>query len=247
VATRRGTLAQLDFLKPVKFTVAFGFLGLLCLLQVPLWESVPAKLLSFSFAVAFGGVALAYAGIGARVFLKRADGRLHPLSFVLFWPYHLLNVVSLYLFRWLSKENPVDEVAPNLLLGRRLTHRESEQWLDRGVVAVLDLTCEFSETSPFRERTHYRCLPVLDTKVPTRDELDETLVWLKEQTDQGVVFVHCALGHGRSAMVVATYLLHTNEVASVEDAIRRLTEVRPKIGLSPSQIDLLHQRRTDFR
>src|SRR4051812_4497109 len=75
--------------------------------------------------------------------LKRADGRRHPASWVIHWPYHAMSALSLLLFR-ASRRPAYAEVAPGLFLGRRLTSREAAAVPAR---SVLDLACELPENA----------------------------------------------------------------------------------------------------
>jgi protein-tyrosine phosphatase len=55
----------------------------------------------------------------------------------------------------------------------------------------------------------------------------------------GPVYVHCAAGHGRSAMFVAALLLASGRLASVSEAEAFMREKRPEVRLSSSQRELL--------
>jgi hypothetical protein len=74
----------------VKYAITFGAMAL-AMLMTAMQLPAPGSWLAVSVALAFGGVALGYAGVGSRVFLKRRGGQLHPLSYLIFWPVHLLN------------------------------------------------------------------------------------------------------------------------------------------------------------
>ena len=175
-------------------------------------------------------LAASYAGLGPRLFWKR-QGRLHLLTRALFWPYLLLNGLLWEFLRRLPGERPYVEVSPGLWLGRRLTGREA-----RPFRAVLDLTCEFSEPRGLREAPAYLCLPVLDGRPPDREALGVALRFLGEQEE---VYVHCAMGHGRSATVVIAHLLATGAEADLAAAERRLVSLRPRVRLRRGQRRLL--------
>ena len=234
----------------MKYVVAFACLSVMCMLEAVALESMLARLLWGSLCVAFAGVALAYGRTGAVTFLKSKEGVISPLSYALFWPYHLLNAVSLLLFRWFGRENAYDQITPNLYLGSCLGRLDARRIVESGVTGVLDLTCEFSEARLLRQSGAYRCLPLLDTQAPSLEQLQDAVLWLEEQRGQGPVYVHCALGHGRSATVMAACLLHCGEVTTVEGAVAHLAALRPKIGLSEMQIQLLrqfHHRKGDMQ
>jgi hypothetical protein len=223
-----------------KFAALFGVLCVGTLVAVAVADSAILKVLVVNAALAFAGVASGYAGLGPRVFGKR--GAALPFwSWLVFWPYFALNFLSLWLFRRASRENPFDEIAPRLWLGCRLWPGD-ETHLPGNVKAVLDLTAEFPETG-FLRRKNYRCIPILDTTAPTLDELREGVQFMDEGLEVGAVYVHCALGHGRSGTFVAATLLASGQVKSVKEALALLRAVRPGVDLHAAQRALLEEFR----
>jgi hypothetical protein len=180
-------------------------------------------------------VGLAFAARRPRLFMKRADGRLPFLSNLLFWPYYALNGLGLLLSRFLTREGRVSQVLPGLYLGPRLT------WLDRPLLrslkpaAVLDLTCELGECAELRGDAVYRCIPLLDTYAPDAKQLEEGVRFLTEHHARGPVYVHCALGHGRSALFVCAYLVASGHFPDVEAALAHLRAKRPGVSLNAAQ------------
>lgn len=65
-------------------------------------------------------LAAGYAGLGPRVFGKRPNGRIPIWSRIVHLPFMLYSEVVWHLVRILSRENPIDEVSEDLVLGRRL-------------------------------------------------------------------------------------------------------------------------------
>jgi protein-tyrosine phosphatase len=183
-------------------------------------------------AVSFARLAVAYSGVGPRLLGKRADGGRRWWARLLFAPYLLLTRFSFLLYKLLGRHTAACEVVPNLFLGRRLTAQEAERFAD---VSVLDLAAEFGEARPLRTPDRYRSLPVLDATAPTCEQFTLAVRWIAEQLPHRPVFVHCALGHGRSASVVIAYLLHSGQVPTVRDGLRRVRGVRFGVGLSASQ------------
>jgi protein-tyrosine phosphatase len=190
------------------------------------------SLMFLSPAVSFLLLAVAYAGGGPAMLGKRADGGRRWWARALFAPYLLLTRFSFVLYKLLGRHTPTCEVAPNLFLGRRLTAVEAAPFTR---AAVLDLAAEFSEARPFRTPNCYLSLPVLDATAPTPEQLNRAVEWVAQQLANRPVFVHCALGHGRSASVLIAYLLHTGTVATVRDGLRQVRQLRPGVGFSPSQ------------
>lgn len=189
-------------------------------------------------AVSFGLLAAAYAGAGPGLLFKRATGRRSALGWVLLAPYFLLNAATFGLYRLLSREPAYVRVAPRLDFGRRLSAREypAGRW-----ASVLDLAGEFPASWPERASPGYRSLPVLDATAPSEAELRSAVAWVAKAVAAGPVYVHCALGHGRSACVVVAYLLSVGAVGTVAEGVRLLRALRPGVRLHPSQLRLLRR------
>lgn len=222
----------------MKYAIAFSLLtaGVLALAW-SLASPVGGALL-LACAAAFAGLALAYALRRPRLLGKRADGSLAPLAWLVFWPYFLLNLSSLWWFRRLSREEPVSEILPGLYLGCRLLREDWDAFERRAIAATLDLTAEFSEV-PFARAGAYLCIPLLDTFPPARDQLALAAQWIGRRLAEAPVLVHCALGHGRSAGVVAAHLLHAGRATTVEEALARVSERRPGVRLNGGQLRAL--------
>jgi hypothetical protein len=181
-------------------------------------------------------VAVAYGGVGPSLLLKRSDGQRSPWAWTLLGPYFLLCEASFRLARTLSREPAFAQVTPHLYFGRRLVGQECGEVAWAGVI---DLAAELGEASAFRSLPGYRCLPVLDATAPAEEQIRLAVSWLQAIESQGPVYVHCALGHGRSACVVIAYLLTTGEVESAELGELRLRALRPNVRLHPCQMERL--------
>ena len=113
--------------------------------------------------------------------------------------------------------------------------------VQQGVTAVLDLTAEFSEATPFRGIT-YCNLPILDLTAPTQGQLHAAVAFISEEATKGMVFIHCKIGYSRTAAVAGAYLLASGKAISVEDAVAWLRRVRPSIVIRPEDIVPLLRR-----
>jgi len=122
-----------------------------------------------------------------------------------------VTVISrLWQWRWLRVSPPWREVAPGVFFGRRLTDREARAFLaEHPDAAVIDLTAENKEASPFRENARYFPLPILDLTTPDAETCASACAIIREQLLSGPVFIHCLLGLGRSAHIAAAWLLET--------------------------------------
>ena len=176
-----------------------------------------------------------YAFLGARVFGKRADGRLTGWLVFLLLPFFVMTWLLWHLQIAVSRERRAVEVVPGLWLGRRCYGHE----MPEGIGMVVDLTAEFAETSAVRNRRRYHCMPTLDALVPSRQAFEATIKAIGASDEP--VYVHCALGHGRSAMVVVAALLDRGQAASLEDAVQKVKQARPGMEINRVQRTFLQQ------
>jgi len=186
-------------------------------------------------AASLGITASAYFGFGPGIF-RKDEGRLPWSSRFVLAPILLGQYLSLVYYRLRCRA--WDEVVPAVRIGRRLSDAEAAEAVKQGVTAVLDLTAEFSEASPFRD-TRYLNLPILDLTAPTQDHLREAAAFIAEQAADGTVYVHCKIGYSRSAAVVAAYLLTSGQAQWIDEAVDLLRAARPSIVIRPEVMKAL--------
>lgn len=174
-------------------------------------------------------VAVAYAFQKPRLLGKRLDGTMVWGMCAILLPYLLLTWLLWYGQTRLSRENVCDEIAPGLWLGRRATASE----LPPGITLVGDLTSEFPEPRGLRTTFSYLCLPTLDNAAPEREQFSEIVHKIAEW--EGEAYVHCALGHGRSALVAAAVLMARGLADSPERALTMVEQARPGVRLNRIQ------------
>ena len=232
----------------MKYAVVFLAFAAACVFAATQTASLALQIGALWCAFAFGGVGLAYAFVGPRAFGKRPDGTLPAWSRIVYAPYFALNALSLWGFRRSAKrsakrsarENDFDEIAPNIFLGCRL-NRSDRATIERlQIRSVFDVTSEFGETKFLRD-LNYQVCPLLDTQAPTLDQLRAGAQWITAATSQGPVYVHCALGHGRSATFVAAALVSSGQAENAHSAIETIRRQRPHIGLSRAQLAVMQQ------
>lgn len=223
----------------MKYAIIFILLGLAAALLLLSYRQPWQVALIINVSLCFIGLGIGFGWLGPKIFFKRSDGRLGWLSYLLFWPYHLLNGLSLTLVRLQPKRNVFDEVVSNLFLGRRLLPFDRAAFRQLGICGTLDLTCEFGESKFVRTSGAYQCIPLLDTFAPTVEQLEKGVQWMREQGRQGPIYVHCAMGHGRSAVYVAAFLIADGQVKSIEEAMDILRTKRPGIDIKPIQFQAL--------
>lgn len=198
----------------------------------------------FAFAYAVGGfgwllawpafsvlfVGLGYLGLGPRVFGKRAeDGRLNGWNIALILPYFAVAWTLWQLKSRFGREPAWHEVAPGVRLGRRPLNLAE---LPPDTRCIVDLTSEFPRVLADGE-VRYLCLPTLDTDVASDLELAALVDAIAQE--EGPLFVHCAMGHGRSATVAAALLIRRGACATVDEAVAQLVRARPGVRLHAVQ------------
>jgi len=190
-------------------------------------------------AAALGLIAVAYTATGTAVFLK-FEGHLSLCSRLALAPFLLGSYLSYRLYT--KNTSPYDQVIPGLWIGRKLTDSEAKLAVRASVSAVVDLTAEFDEATPFL-KLPYCNIQIMDLTPVSANDLDHAVTFIREQIRKGPVLVHCALGYSRSAAVIAAYLLaegHAHSIPAAEHIIRR---ARPQIVLSSQQRMALEQYR----
>lgn len=215
--------AATDHPRNVPVAVRYGLLALALAISARIvW---PWTAILLWPAVTFALMAAAYCGADERV-LRKEMGRVSKMSWLLLGPYIWGANLS---FRYYRRRCPVyAEVAPAILIGRKVNEAESQDLIRRGVCAVLDLTAESSESSALL-RLPYRNIPMLDLTLPTFTQCDEAVAFIREHRLCGAVYIHCALGYGRSACIAAAWLLADGAADSVDGATAMLRRARPGI------------------
>ena len=173
-------------------------------------------------SVSLSIVAFAYLTGNAAVFQKQADGRLSAAATVLLLPY--LVGVRLNMAYWLRGKAKTVRVRDDVLIG-------SVSGISDDLPAVLDVCAEYP--CP-RYHGAYSTLPLLDMVAPSENDLMQAALLLEALRRQhGKVLTCCALGYGRSAAVVLTWLLVYGGCRDLAQATAELKQVRPQMVLPP--------------
>jgi len=188
-------------------------------------------------AIALGIVAIAYFRVGPIVFHK-TDGKLPWSTWFALAPCLVGQYLSLLYYR--SQCRSSDKVTPEIWIGGNLGSRNAKKAVCSGVVSVLDLSAEFSETKPFRE-INYRNIPILDLTAPTQSQLVEMSEFIGNQSRSGAVYVHCKIGYSRTAAAVAAYLIMSGKAKTAEEAFAMIRHVRPSVVIRPEVLSALSE------
>lgn len=217
----------------MKYALIFITFGICCLILG--WNSPNLAGLFFWFSISFITVGAAYGGFGAKVFGKKSNGSLSSWSLCLLMPYLFLTWLIWHIQRRLSSEDCCNQIAPGIWLGRRPFAHELPKTID----LIIDLTAEFPELPSVISGKTYICVPTLDTSVPAQGIVQNLIHTISHW--QGNIYIHCALGHGRSATIAAGVLLAKGLVDNVDEAETFLKKFRPGIQFSQPQRSLLQR------
>jgi len=180
-------------------------------------------------------VALNYLALGAHGFAMRRDGTQPWAMVVLLWPYIVAARLNARL--WTRGLPPAVSIAPGFRLGRIPTEAE---WQAAGKPLVLSLCAEL-------EVAHIpgaRCVPMLDLVLPSEHQLRRAVSEIEAARTAGRdVWVCCALGFSRSALVAVAWLVRHGGAASVDAAEQLVRRHRPTIVLRGAWRERLHQAR----
>jgi protein-tyrosine phosphatase len=203
-----------------RYTAAFMLLGL-SFVGLALVGGPPVPLLWG--AVSFLVVAMAYALNRPVVFGKCTPWR--PLATLALLPYHLLMHLS-WRLATTDATAAFTQIEPGLWLGRWPRRGR----LPPGVERIVDLTAEMP-VPPDAGPIDYRCLPTLDRMAPGVAAATVLVDGLVE--DPRPTLVHCAMGHGRSPVIIIAMLMRRG--SSFDAALARIQRLRPRVHLTDEQ------------
>ncbi|WP_334048091.1 diacylglycerol kinase family protein [Alteromonas gracilis] len=230
-------------MKMVKYYVLGAILSLVLTVFVP---GVLLKLLLGWTAFSLIAVSSAYLLNYPSLFRKREDGSIPFYIRWIFVPFLLGSWLYNEYARRNDKVPPLQKIEPHLFLGCRMSNKHVALLNENQIDAILDVTAEFDglDWTAYQEDYRYLNIPVLDHTSPTSEQLVLAINWLNQQISEGKnVVVHCALGRGRSVLVVAAYLLAKDPKLSVDDALKQINKIRQTARLNKRQLASLQQVR----
>lgn len=159
------------------------------------------------------------------------------------WVFDKFYPAIRYVYERIQGNRWFDQITPDLWLGGAPTYERDYQFLlDNNITAVLDMRAEREGDRVFYEQhdISYHRLEVLDAMVPSDDYMSEGADWIHEQIEDGrKVLVHCAKGRGRSATLVAAYLMR-HQSMPYDESFNLMKEARPLVKLEDR-----HRRRLE--
>jgi len=160
---------------------------------------------------------IAYALNNPKLILaKKEDGSVKYFMLFLNLPWLLFSWFVFYVQMLVSRENRVDVIGKTSL---SIASRPSKNFDYGAYDSVIDLTAEFCKTKV--EGVEYLSYPNLDG-MPLSKLYDNVRLFQNKKT-----LIHCANGHGRSALFVARLLKDLALVESDEEGLKMVQESRP--------------------
>ena len=222
--------------------------ALLSLLGAVFLDNLVLRILLLWISASLFAVSSAYIINKAGVFRKRQDGTIPGYIRWLFFPF-LLGARAYN--AWARKHDPtpsMQRIDNGLFLGCRLFPKDIERLKENGVTAVLDVTAEFDalDWTLLNEPIDYLNIPLLDHTAPSEEQCVRAINWMHSHIGNGgKVMVHCALGRGRSAFVVAAYMLSRTRQSSIPNMMEKIQGIRETVRLNKGQmaaLEKLHRR-----
>lgn len=150
------------------------------------------------------------------------------------WLFDKLYPLIRFVYERIQKHAWFDEVTPQLWLGGAPTYDRDYEFIKKaGITAVLNIRAERDDDRVFYRRNgiDYLRLEVLDVMVPPQEEIEEGVAFIDKHVQDGdVILVHCAKGRGRSATLLAAYLMRHDHM-TYDQAIELLLSKRSLVNL----------------
>ncbi len=156
---------------------------------------------------------------------------------IVLFPYRL-GVWGMVVFFRLLGDAPISKITDSLYLSGRLFGKDREQFESEGIGAVIDVCAELAEAPWIRNNpnVYYLALPVPDNSGPDVEEMEQAVSFGLDAMGEGrKVLVHCAYGHGRSALVLGALLVASGQAESPEKAVELMQAKRDSVSLSSKQ------------
>jgi atypical dual specificity phosphatase len=160
------------------------------------------------------------------------------------WTFDKLYPTIRFVYERVQGHEWFDQMTSQIWMGGAPTYdRDYEYLLDNGINAVVDVREEREDDRRLYEENNidYLKLKVLDVMVPSDEQLDVGTAFINEHVmNGGRVLIHCAKGRGRSATMLAAYLMRY-EGLSYDEAKELMLSNRPLVNLQGRHQKALEQ------
>jgi len=210
----------------VRYYLVAGIVCVLCAIFSPFWPALILLWIGSSLVV----VALGYRNLGPVVFQKHANGSLTFAAKTLHFPYRTVSRLVRYFF--FKSYTVPQKITENLYLGAFSMHNQVP------CDAIFDVCSEYERVN--YTMPHYVQYPLIDLVTPAAEELRIGVEKLDTLIQQNrTVFIHCALGMSRSAMLVMAWLIYSKKVQSAAEAIQYFKDKDFKSTISDKHLHVL--------
>jgi len=113
-----------------------------------------------------------------------------------------------------------------------------DELVKQGITMVINVRAEQHDDiwELTKRNISYFWIPIADWNAPRSDQIENFLELVEDRDDK--ILVHCAVGKGRSAFLVVSYLISKYKL-SIEDAVKKAKKARSAIDMTPAQIKKL--------
>ncbi len=127
-----------------------------------------------------------------------------------------------------------DQMTPQIWMGGAPTYdRDYDYLIETGIGAVVDVREEREGDRKIYSENNidYLKLKVLDVMVPSADQLEQGTSFIHQHVEAGdKVLIHCAKGRGRSATMMAAYLMRYENM-SFDEARQLMVSKRSLVNI----------------
>eukprot|EP00470_Lotharella_oceanica_P013953 CAMPEP_0170182630 /NCGR_PEP_ID=MMETSP0040_2-20121228/28416_1 /TAXON_ID=641309 /ORGANISM="Lotharella oceanica, Strain CCMP622" /LENGTH=163 /DNA_ID=CAMNT_0010428115 /DNA_START=57 /DNA_END=545 /DNA_ORIENTATION=- len=144
------------------------------------------------------------------------------------------------------------KMGENLYLGRQpATLANIEELKSLGITAVVSCLEPWEFLVPLEKyrAQGWTCLPirVLDFCAPDDEDIETAVKFIDSHITEGKVYVHCNAGKGRSAVVVAAYMMTKSNSSDILGIAASMRECRKEVATSITRWPFSDQARALWR